>query len=255
MSDDRDDDACGRGYDRGATEERGNDRAWRAGRWRHDRPRHLRRGGVAVGGSAMSHRSTDRTLLQLMGFDDPDLRSARHDSICAMFAHDEVFTRWLARATVERREALYPQRANLLAGTAGISTRGRAEVPIVKGSGQYRMVVGFADVVLECSRQYREVWDGREETFTLPWTLVVEVKSGRISDGLLLRQMNTYREFGPEGADYAVAFDYVAEQSTRDLLLREGFLVIERAIGPMTWSLSHPTPKTSSDAAPWWSAP
>jgi len=206
-----------------------------------------------------ARRTHDRTLLQLMGFSDPDLGSERHDFLCRHIAHPKpehrVWTgRWLAlrMLTLHERRLARSDRTELLCGSARVEVSGRTEVPIVKGRDQYRMIVGFADVVLSWRREYRTRWNGGDaETMRLCGDLVVEVKTGRISEGLLLRQMNTYREFGPD-KDYAVAFDYEPSSEVRRLLLAEGFAVVHRvdngfvAEGPARRA----TPPTLTEA--WW---
>lgn len=179
----------------------------------------------------------DRTLIASLGFADPDKNSAVHDLGCQYLALPENHAR-LGRMLLEGNK-LFPKynstRAALGFASDGrrvtVQTVGRLafdhpakpvmETPIVKGEGKYRTIVGFIDVCLPYVARWSETatWEGadapgvwREDTAAQRWTrdgstaitfpLCVEVKSGAVHVGEVLRQVALYREFERDPVGY-----------------------------------------------------
>jgi len=134
----------------------------------------------------MAH-SYDQTLLQRMGFADPDRRSPAHDDACVQIATEpERFIR-----AVRERLGVREARCDL-------------EVPLQKGEGKYASTVGFIDAMVmwtNASEQapvprYSSRRVGRyDEKFWMATGMLVEVKTSIDGIGNLLRQMNLYREY------------------------------------------------------------
>lgn len=131
----------------------------------------------------MAH-SYDQTLIQRMGFADPDRRSPAHDDACIQIATDpERFAR-AVRERLDVREA----RCDL-------------EVPLQKGDGKYASTVGFIDAMVTWCAGLSEVsapalgfrWVGGKHYPVS--SMLVEVKTKIPAFGDLLRQMNLYREY------------------------------------------------------------
>lgn len=173
----------------------------------------------------------DRTLIASLGFADPDKNSPMHDLGCQYLALSQNHER-LGRMLMEGSR-MFPNyngpRSAYGFDTADnskvvpVETMGRLafdrvgaaslETPIVKGSGQYRTIVGFLDVSLPYIAQWSEtatwsteappnlangagsaVWEpSRSTVVTFP--VRVEVKSGAVHVGEVLRQIALYREF------------------------------------------------------------
>ncbi len=140
----------------------------------------------------MSH-AHDNTLLQRMGFRDPDRRLPKHDHASMQLASEPV---WLVLASSVHG---YAERLSRI--------QCDLEHPIQKGDGAYRTTIGFADALLTWGERFEDrPWcriDGRDVEAAGPCCLrrqihtsmIVEIKS-RIDDvGSLLRQMNLYREY------------------------------------------------------------
>lgn len=136
----------------------------------------------------MSH-SHDATLLQRMGFRDPDRGSSRHDVACAaLAAHPDDLLSLDLRLEVKDITV-------------------RLEVPLQKGSGQYASTIGFIDAFVEWSElgehvscRVRPDHDDLCPNCVVGryWSrksMLVEVKTKIDSLGDLLRQMNLYREY------------------------------------------------------------
>jgi hypothetical protein len=122
--------------------------------------------------------SHDRTMLSRLGFADPDKRNGLHDSVISLLvtASDEVKKEVIGR--------LIPNFAAKILGTVYASS----EVPLAKGEGQYKTVIGFLDLVFGFDVEGH----GRRE-------LIVEVKVGWPGVGDVVRQLNLYREFYNRG--------------------------------------------------------
>jgi hypothetical protein len=178
----------------------------------------------------MAH-SYDNTLLQRMGFSDPDRRTPQHDDACIEIATDpERFV----RAVKERIGVQYASC--------------KLEVPLQKGDGKYASTIGFIDAVIE----WRNSIDGqrpeprcrcvtrsqREECvclvpvsgpLALGWmssTMLVEVKTKIDSVGNLLRQMNLYREYRPHVDEYVIWSLDPADTRYAGLLFQQGYQLI-----------------------------
>ena len=152
----------------------------------------------------MSH-SYDNTLLQRMGFSDPDRRTPAHDDACVQIASEP-----------ERFVRIVRDRVGVRYVQCGL------ELPLQKGEGKYASTVGFIDALVEWNDALDIKWpygaDGwrctcgfincRQERCScvellsgpnpLEWpraAMLVEVKTCIQSIGDLLRQMNLYREY------------------------------------------------------------
>ena len=181
--------------------------------------------------------SYDRTLLAKLGFADPDKGDSRHDLACQYIGQPETVEK-LARLLGIAHGARPFRVADGTSETMGVSSRTirrrsiAYEMPIEKGSDQYKTTVGFADIVLcfelllheeriRCRRRrdLREPWDDwqhEEGGRMLSRAKVgVEVKIAPVPIGSLIRQINLYRSYtrpGFEGyggiARWVVATDH-----------------------------------------------
>lgn len=141
----------------------------------------------------MSH-SFDSTLLQRMGFRDPDRKTPEHDRACIEIATaPEAILRALGLEFDDARALL--------------------EQPLQKGEGKYASTVGFIDALVfgikkttqtSCEKDYVHRYQAKRERcercvdFQVTYnrhTVLVEVKTRIENVGDLLRQMNLYREY------------------------------------------------------------
>lgn len=179
----------------------------------------------------MTH-SFDNTLLQRMGFKDPDRRTPEHDKACIEIA-------------------CWPDKlCQALGVDKSFEPKAMIEVPLQKGEGKYATTVGFIDAMvswsiqrptLSCSPgwnhrgQSRENWvrcDKCEDRVTHdPYAVLVEVKTSIESIGDLLRQMNLYREYKRDHGynrvtQYVVWSLNVADDQYVGLLASQGYTLI-----------------------------
>lgn len=137
-------------------------------------------------------RSSDRTLLANLGFADIDKGNSEHDMACQYLADPAI-----APSIIRR----------MFRGGNGWDWGGcqsNLEVPITKGEGQYRTMIGFADVVTVCE------WHGRKEVPVHSWNpdgpkeikdaietfkILFEVKIHPCSVGDVMRQLKLYRDY------------------------------------------------------------
>jgi hypothetical protein len=200
----------------------------------------------------VSH-SHDNTLLQRLGFQDPDRRNPEHDKACVAIA-----TRtqgFLAAIGVDL--------------TCAQECRAALEVPIQKGSKGYQSTIGFVDALVtymqaggerinwwknfanvdswEGPRHHwseracptwekdesipfelgkclcsRDRFPGPNEREWLPVRVLVEVKTSIVAIGDLLRQMNLYREY-VQASRYVVFSLTRGDSQYSELLLDQGY--------------------------------
>ncbi len=172
--------------------------------------------------------SHDRTLIARLGFEDPDKKDPRHDLACQFLA------------TEQNGSKLAPY---FHARTYG--TPSRVEVPISKGEGKYRVVAGFADVVVfmevphycshRCKCRPKEVgpvWD-----IGPGFAAMIEVKIAKLSINEILRQILFYQASWTsdtedvEFAKWVLATPWPLNSVERELLKTEDILHIRLADG------------------------
>jgi hypothetical protein len=181
-------------------------------------------GTIAFDPNARSGRmhSHDRTLAASLGFQDPDKGDPRHDLACQYLATPDVARKVVGAfvlPTLTRRAARHFRddfrgKSWYEFDRLGIP---QYELPVVKGAGDYRSVIGFVDLAIPLSLNSRAVgqvaqgreWDGNrqvltrwediDEVFPHEAAVFVEVKVGPVPVGTILRQINLYRTFGPLG--------------------------------------------------------
>lgn len=169
----------------------------------------------------MSH-SYDQTLIQRLGFSDPDRRLPAHDDACVEIATDPG--RFL-RGVIER---------------PGITdVRCELEKPLQKGDGKYASTVGFIDAVVTWLEPYNgsDDYDGFSRIKDASGnplgvlSMLIEVKTKVDGVGNLLRQMNLYRQ-------YMRCFRYViwsldpADDRFAKLLAQQGYHLIAGPLSP-----------------------
>ena len=140
-------------------------------------------------------------------FDDPEVGTEAHDDLVAWCASGTG-----SNAIVQGTVALYftvgefitlSKREQILSADKKISIEPKMEVPL----GAPNFVKGFADVLLLVSANYEVGWTETYETTSYPREkktvetsekrrveakILVEVKTGQVKLGEILRQMNTY---------------------------------------------------------------
>jgi len=165
----------------------------------------------------MTH-SYDNTLLQRMGFADPDRRTPAHGDACIEIASDaERFLR-----------ALCPR--------LGVrDARCQLEVPLQQGEGKYATTVGFIDCLITwCGpcNGYSAVNGLYEIENGVVWSrlsTLVEVKTKIHSIGDLLRQMNLYREYR-QCDEYVIWSLDSADSRFATLLEQQGYTLLVGAM-------------------------
>lgn len=178
----------------------------------------------------MAH-SYDQTLIQRMGFSDPDRRLPAHDDACVEIATDPE---WFLREVAER---------------IGVrDARCKLEVPLQKGDGKYATTVGFIDAMitwqngLEPERveprcRCATIQQRENCTCLVPvsgplamrWMsskMLVEVKTKIDGVGDLLRQMNLYREYQPHVDEFVIWSLDAADVRYAKLLAQQGYTLL-----------------------------
>lgn len=177
--------------------------------------------------------TSDKTLLNRLGFQDPDKRSPLHDLICQYISEPEVTNRLLGLAgvTPERR----------LNGT--LDTKAAQEFVLSKGDGPYKQHIGFIDVAVGACYEFalsRTRYNARDSVCV--GYLFVEVKVELPPIGDLVRQIKLYQSYIADGA-WAVVTPAAMSQGYRDALLAEG-------ITPVTIGADFETWRTNQAALP-----
>lgn len=163
-------------------------------------------------------RSQDRTLLASLGFSDPDKGNELHDFACQYLATHEIaekLARRLGPCVVSPPEQIIVGRGAYAPSVVVTSTPTSdvrltivtaIEVPISKGSGQYKSTIGFIDatvcvdltqnfdcVPLEQDKRYAgQRYAATQNGWLLP--IAVEVKIGLTPIASIIRQVGLYRE-------------------------------------------------------------
>lgn len=157
----------------------------------------------------MAH-THDRTLLNRLGFSDPDKKLKRHDLACRYVAQEDVLRRIFG---LSEKTKVYDV---------------EFEHIISKGSGQYMQHVGFADL----TAFVRD--DERGEN---SW-LLLEVKVTAVSAAEMLRQVKLYLGYlkgYSEAWRTAVVIDFPLDESDKQLLLAEKIRVVRLGKGFEDW--------------------
>lgn len=145
------------------------------------------------------------TLLNRLGFADPDKKLPRHDLACRYVGRWEFF------------EAL---------GIVWQNPRFEFEFVISKGANQYRQHIGFADVL---------VFDRYEMPI-----LLIEVKITPVLASDLLRQVKLYRQYLPPVETLAVV-DFPVSEGDDRLLSDEGIATVRLGEGFDRWAQTQGT--------------
>lgn len=163
--------------------------------------------------------SYDRTLLAKLGFADPDRANSRHDLACQYIAQPPNVDKLigllaLAYPLLPFRTATDSDECIGMHSSAIHHRWTSYEVPIEKGSDQYKTTIGFMDVMLGfelLKHQYqvhwrRRDWPGapwgqwreeKESRLLSRYCAGVEVKIAPVPVGSLIRQVNLYRSYTP----------------------------------------------------------
>ena len=175
--------------------------------------------------------SHDNTLLQRMGFRDPDRKIPDHDRACIELATS-------------------PGRLLSLLSISCDMARVQLEQPIQKGEGKYSSTIGFVDAFLEWKKTKPSVGcnSSWEHPNGKPWVrcdkcfdydagerglLLVEVKTRIENIGDLLRQMNLYRQY--TRVDRYIVWSLAPEDCRYGtLLVQQGYTLV---VGPTIGSL------------------
>jgi len=158
----------------------------------------------------------DRTMLANLGFADPDKRNPLHDLACQYLALPGTADKIVGLLGLEHGPEAYREEFDCCLEEGAETRRVRVshvafEHPIVKGSGQYRTSIGFADLVLgldvetertgvtERRKDYRGVWGRPEKKRDLrsTWRRLVgmEVKIAPVPIGDVIRQVKLYGSY------------------------------------------------------------
>ena len=133
------------------------------------------------------------SLIQRMGFQDPDKKDPKHELVCRYLA-DDIVSDLLMNSIKEKEFSTSPEKQ--------IPLPTNREVAICKGTGHYKTHVGFIDVLLqmsvlkitEGSELVKGEWEPREWKEWRTVGVFIEVKTNREPLGDFIRQINLYRE-------------------------------------------------------------
>jgi hypothetical protein len=148
-------------------------------------------------------RSVDQTLLQRMGFSDPDKKNPEHDLGCRYMCEPETREK-LLQLMVRAVPAPVATNPNPyddpLRGRGPQVGAGTIEVPIMKGQGQYMQYVGFVDAVLRGSSKHDAREPDRRGSIVsvervAPFWFGVEVKIGESQTSEVVRQIKLYDQY------------------------------------------------------------
>lgn len=130
-------------------------------------------------------REDRKSYMEKLGFKDPDLKCPEHDRMSFAMA-DPEFMMQLCYEAWSTWPKGGPQISEIECTLISL------EHPIVKGDGQYKIIIGYVDAVAQIG--YVETWsDGsRGKRSRL---IVVEAKPRLENPMETLRQIKTYREF------------------------------------------------------------
>lgn len=88
-------------------------------------------------------RTADRTLLQTLGFDDPDRKNEEHDLACRFMVQPETMAKLAQVLNVHPSDAYFrPPYSDVVATSEHL---GHVEVPIMRGQGYH---IGFLDAAV-----------------------------------------------------------------------------------------------------------
>lgn len=143
--------------------------------------------------------SHDRTLLAKLGFADDD-KDCDHDSACSYLRENPYLIIDLFKPDLSYTYT--DKYCNSHFEPKDYTNSAVCEVPISKGSGQYKTTIGFIDVkityrangILAKITQDQKITEYKDSN-QKEW--FVEVKSKEISAATILRQINLYNEYLP----------------------------------------------------------
>lgn len=143
------------------------------------------------------------TLIARLGFADPDRKDPLHEAACQYLtsppgrvalaaAVGPVDYEFVNSATNRRQSVTHEL----------VATRSERERTLSKGTGGYRVTIGFLDAVVHCRYRLNTVVSDaatgaviRRESAALDYPFIIEVKATREGVGQILRQVNLYRDF------------------------------------------------------------
>jgi hypothetical protein len=156
-------------------------------------------------------RSHDRTLLSSLGFNDPDKKDPRHDLACRYIGQPEIAGKVLTTFNVPLHVSKVSQNDFEFEGEESQTLtlqKASYEWPLSKGDGQYKVTIGFLDVLLRSELAAFSKGRQRSKYYFSPWgewrdvdetsrsnvVVGVEVKVGEVGAGEIMRQVRLYRE-------------------------------------------------------------
>lgn len=147
----------------------------------------------------MAH-TKDRTLLASLSFGDKDKKDRRHDLAGQYLIQPEVATKIVKLFTEE----------------GFVYERGNLEIPLTKGSAQYKTFIGFIDGALYF-RTAANNWEVQ---------LFFEVKIHPETAGNVLRQLKLYEEFLDGGAVELLVTAYDVSPADQALFKANGITCV-----------------------------
>lgn len=173
----------------------------------------------------MAH-AHDQTLLNRLGFSDPDKKLKRHD----------LAARYAMQPQVLRRILGHHDEVKV--------SKPEFEHVISKGSGQYRQHIGFADAVASLSfrcRAHKTTWEAPEcdaLACVNVQRVLLEVKITPVSGAEILRQLKLYltylNTFGLK-FEPVVVVDFPLDEGDQQALLAENCRVVRLGKGFQEW--------------------
>lgn len=139
-------------------------------------------------------------MISAFGFSDPDKKNKLHDLACE-------YLRTVAADKLVRAFACFRiHRKTDVLGT--LQTTGRSEVPLIKGDGQYKTLMGFVDVEIQWTRSL----DGK---YFDSGHISSEVKVAPVPVGQIVRQILFYKEFELDFGQWVLATTYPMAEADR----------------------------------------
>ena len=135
-------------------------------------------------------------LLAELELDDPDLRDKGHDDILVNLVQNPGYAGWIAAKAgcldwdLEGKACAYEKEFGLKPHTAELRklTQVDAQVPMVRGEGHQKTIIGFFDLVLRCVVVYKDkVWPVGD--------VYVEIKPFIENFSEVARKLNLYRKY------------------------------------------------------------
>lgn len=145
-----------------------------------------------------------QTLVNNLELDNVDNGERRHSLACSYLCEPKI-QEFLCSFINVREEPKHNYAGRCTTRTEYNPGIAGTEVPLLKGSGKSRSIVGFIDVIISPQRTDRNKFEGGRTRKDKPYIgtpkIVIEVKINKVDIGNIVKQISLYKQYLDEPWD------------------------------------------------------